>query len=65
MDDVVLRDLLMAVSFTDMRVNYLQADDVVNAVALDPYSFTRDSYLQRRIYLQNDGVSPDSMDDRP
>jgi phospholipid-binding lipoprotein MlaA len=64
-DDVVLRDLLMAVSFTDMRVNYLQADDVVNAVALDPYSFTRDSYLQRRIYLQNDGVSPDSMDDRP
>ncbi len=64
-DDVVLRDLLMAVSFTDLRVSYLQADDVVNAVALDQYSFKRDAYLQRRIYLQNDGESSDSMDDRP
>ena len=64
-DDVVTRDFLMALSFTDLRVSYLQADDVVNAVALDPYSFTRDSYLQRRIYLQNDGLSPDSMDDHP
>ena len=64
-DDVLLRDLLMAVSFTDLRVSYLQADDVVNAVALDQYSFKRDAYLQRRIYLQNDGESPDSMDDQP
>jgi phospholipid-binding lipoprotein MlaA len=64
-DDVVLRDLLMAVSFTDLRVSYLQADDVVNAVAFDQYSFKRDAYLQRRIYLQNGGESPDSMDDQP
>jgi len=64
-DDVALRDLLMAVSFIDLRVSYLQADDVVNAVAFDQYSFKRDAYLQRRAYLQNDGVSPDSMDDQP
>jgi len=64
-DDVVLRDALMAVSFVDVRVSYLQADDVVNAVAFDQYSFKRDAYLQRRAYLQNDGVSPDSMDDQP
>jgi len=64
-DDVVLRDALMAVSFVDARVSYLQADDVVNAVAFDQYSFKRDAYLQRRAYLQNDGVSPDSMDDQP
>ena len=64
-DDVLLRDLLMAVSFTDLRVSYLQADDVVNAVAFDPYSFKRDAYLQRRAYLQNDGDGPDSMDDQP
>ncbi len=64
-DDVLLRDLLMAVSFTDLRVSYLHADDVVNAVAFDQYSFKRDAYLQRRIYLQNDGESPDSMDDQP
>jgi len=64
-DDVLLRDLLMAVSFTDLRVSYLQADDVVNAVAFDQYSFKRDAYLQRRIYLQYDGESPDSMDDQP
>ena len=64
-DDVVLRDLMMAISFTDLRASYLQADDVVNAVALDQYSFKRDSYLQRRVYLQNDGESASSMDDRP
>ncbi len=64
-DDVVLRDLMMAVSFTDLRASYLQADDVVNAVALDQYSFKRDSYLQRRVYLQNDGESAGSMEDRP
>jgi len=64
-DDVALRDLLMALSFTDLRVSYLQAGDVVNAVALDQYSFKRDAYLQRRIYLQNDGESSGSMDDRP
>lgn len=64
-DDVMLRDFFMALSFTDLRVSYLQADDVVKAVALDPYAFTRDSYLQRRMYLQNDGVSADSMDDQP
>lgn len=64
-DDVRLRDFFMALSFTDMRASYLQADDVVNAVALDQYSFKRDSYLQRRIYLQNDGVSSDTMDDQP
>lgn len=64
-DDVVTRDVLMSLSFIDMRVGYLQADDVVKAVALDPYTFTRDSYLQRRIYLQNDGVSSDTMVDQP
>jgi phospholipid-binding lipoprotein MlaA len=64
-DDVVLRDLMMAVSFTDLRASYLQAEDVVNAVALDLYSFKRDSYLQRRVYLQNDGESAGSMEDRP
>ena len=64
-NDVVLRDLMMAVSFTDLRASYLQAEDVVNAVALDLYSFKRDSYLQRRVYLQNDGESAGSMEDRP
>ena len=64
-DDVVLRDALMALSFTDLRVSYLQADDVVNAVAFDQYSFKRDAYLQRRAYLQNDGESSDSLHVQP
>lgn len=64
-DMVETRDLLMVLSFIDSRASYLQADDVINAGALDPYSFTRDSYLQRRQYLINDGDVQDSPDIQP
>ena len=56
---------MTVLSFTDLRASYLQADDVVKAGALDPYSFTRDSYLQRRLYLQNDGENQEDPGVQP
>ncbi|NBT93165.1 MAG: VacJ family lipoprotein, partial [Betaproteobacteria bacterium] len=44
-DSVIARDALMLMSFIDLRETYLQAGDVIKAAALDPYTFTRDSYL--------------------
>jgi len=65
LDSVDVRDFLTVLSFTDLRASYLQADDVVKAGALDPYSFTRDSYLQRRQYLQNDGENQEDPGVQP
>jgi phospholipid-binding lipoprotein MlaA len=65
LDSVDIRDFLTVLSFTDLRASYLQADDVVKAGALDPYSFTRDSYLQRRQYLQNDGENQEDPGVQP
>ncbi len=48
----------------NLRANLLDATHVVDDAALDPYSFVRDSYLQRRNYLIFDGSPPtDSNDD--
>jgi phospholipid-binding lipoprotein MlaA len=37
----------------------LGASSLIEAAALDRYSFLRDSYLQRRNYLIHDGEVPD------
>jgi pyruvate dehydrogenase E1 component len=39
--------------------------EVIKAAALDPYTFTRDSYLQRQRYLLNGGDDPDPPEDQP
>jgi phospholipid-binding lipoprotein MlaA len=33
----------------------MAVEDVLDAAALDPYTYLRDAYLQRREYLVNDG----------
>lgn len=40
------------------RAENLQATDIRDASALDPYSFTREAYYQRRKYLIFDGDPP-------
>ena len=40
------------------RANLLEAEKILDAAAMDRYSFLRDSYLQRREYLINDGNPP-------
>lgn len=42
------RNELKALSVVDQRAGLLRAGDMLQEAALDPYSFLRDSYLQRR-----------------
>lgn len=57
--DVPARNSLTALKLLDQRVKYLQATDMLDQVALDPYTFTRDAYLQRRRNGVYDGNPPD------
>jgi len=61
-DDVALRNSLITLRLVDVRANLLSAGRLLDAAALDKYSFTRDAYLQRRRGLvkeQNSGVDTD------
>jgi phospholipid-binding lipoprotein MlaA len=50
-DNVRLRNSLWGVQAVDTRASLLDATDTVDRVSLDPYSFVRDAYLQRRAAL--------------
>ncbi|HEY9279170.1 MAG TPA: VacJ family lipoprotein [Eoetvoesiella sp.] len=47
-EDVPVRNSILALGVIDLRASLLTADDLVNRTALDKYSFIRDAYLQRR-----------------
>lgn len=47
-DHVSTRNSLYVLRAVDLRASLLRAGDVLDQAALDKYSFTRDSYLQRR-----------------
>ncbi len=49
---------LLALYVVDTRANLLDAESFLKQAALDEYSFVRDTYLQRREYLVNDGRLP-------
>jgi phospholipid-binding lipoprotein MlaA len=63
--DTGTRDGLTVLNAIELRASYLQAGNVINDAALDPYSFTRDSYFQRQRYRQYDGEVPESPEDAP
>jgi phospholipid-binding lipoprotein MlaA len=46
----------------DVRAGLLQTVDVIKAAALDPYSFVRDAYLQKRENDVYDGNPPANFD---
>ncbi|MER1967905.1 VacJ family lipoprotein [Castellaniella sp. GW247-6E4] len=48
MDDIPVRNALVGLYIVDTRANLLEADRLVDQIALDKYSFIRDAYLQRR-----------------
>ena len=60
--DVATRNTLTALHVTDTRAGLLQAVDVVKEAALDPYSFVRDAYLQKRRNDIYDGNPPSNFD---
>ena len=63
--DDTLRWSLRGLDLVDTRADLLNASRVLDQAALDPYSFVRDAYLQRRRNEVYDGNPPeeDSGDD--
>lgn len=57
------RTVLFGFSYVDARAQALEAQGLVERAALDPYTFIRRSYLQRRDYLTYDGQPPRRADD--
>jgi phospholipid-binding lipoprotein MlaA len=64
-DDVPVRNSATALNLLNQRSRLLQATDMLDQVALDPYTFTRDAFLQRRRSAVYDGNPPDEGGDPP
>jgi phospholipid-binding lipoprotein MlaA len=58
-DDTATRNALTALGLLDRRARLLDATSILDQVALDPYTFTRDAFLQRRQNDVYDGYPPD------
>ncbi len=61
MSHVPSRNTVMAVELVDRRESLLKATELLEQVALDPYTFTRDAHLQRRRSAVYDGTPPDDI----
>jgi phospholipid-binding lipoprotein MlaA len=61
-NDQVTRNSLVALRVTDVRVGLLQAVDTLKEASLDPYTFVRDAYLQKRQNDVHDGNPPSDFD---
>lgn len=64
-DNVRLRNSLLGLEVVDTRASLLDATDTVDRTALDPYSFVRDAYLQRRAAMVRAARSGDGPDALP
>ncbi len=62
-NDVPLRNILYGIGYVEGRAQLLDAQTLVDRAALDPYTFIRRSYLQRREYLTYEGNPPRKDDD--
>jgi phospholipid-binding lipoprotein MlaA len=60
--DAATRNALTVTRVVDLRSRLLQTVDVVMAASLDPYSFVRDGYLQKRQNDIYDGNPPSNFD---
>ena len=61
-NDPSSRNALSATRVMDVRAGLLQTLDVIKAAALDPYTFVRDGYLQKRESDVYDGNPPAIFD---
>jgi phospholipid-binding lipoprotein MlaA len=61
-NDPATRNALTATRVLDVRAGFLDSLDVIKAASLDPYSFVRDAYLQKRENDVHDGNPPASFD---
>jgi phospholipid-binding lipoprotein MlaA len=62
-EDVPLRNSLTTLRLVDTRARYLSAGRLLDAAAIDKYSFTRDAFLQRRRGLIRDQKSEVNWDE--
>jgi phospholipid-binding lipoprotein MlaA len=62
-DNVPVRNTIWGVGYVDLRAQALETQSLVDKAALDPYTFIRRSYLQRREYLTYDGRPPSPKED--
>ena len=60
--DASSRTGVTVLNATETRANLLKAGDAVKAASLDPYSFVRDDWLQKREYDVYDGNPPSDFD---
>ena len=60
--DVATRNSLWVLNIVSTRANLLDATDLLEKAALDPYEFQRDAYLQHRHNLIYDGNPPPEKD---
>lgn len=62
LSDQATRNALLVTRLVDMRAGLLKTVDVIKASSLDPYSFVRDGYLQKRRNDIYDGNPPSDFD---
>lgn len=62
LDSVQTRNQLTALRLVDTRARLLGATKLIDQAALDPYSFVRDGYFQRRLNQIYDGNPPESKE---
>lgn len=60
--DVSTRNSLTTLNLVNRRARLLDATSMLEQVALDPYTFTRDAFLQRRQNDVYDGYPPDDSE---
>jgi phospholipid-binding lipoprotein MlaA len=63
--DVPARNSALVLNLVDKRAQLLDASRMLDEVALDPYTFTRDAFLQRRRSQVYDGNPPDEAEMSP
>jgi len=61
--NVALRNTVYGFVAVNLRANALDATSLLEQASIDPYTFVRRSYLQRREYLVYDGSPPPLKDD--
>ena len=62
-ENIAARNSLWTLGLIELRASALQTESLVSQAALDPYTFIRRAYLQRRQYLVYDGNPPPPKDD--
>ncbi len=64
-EDIPVRNTLWSLRLVDKRAQLLRAGDLLDEVALDKYTFTRDAHLQRRRNAVFDGNPPEEEEPAP